>query len=267
MDTLKRIVILLLFCLNNLNFAQTQVSDEILESMDDDLSVGNDIFSDFQENVESAQILEDERFYRYGRFFSVNLGIGHTTFTGNRGTAFADKFPTFHFSLSYFLDFLSAVNFGVEFSKHQMTIDFSSKRFPNNADIGAIDVSIIRPFVAYRFYIDTSNLSSVFTYSNPYFTGRLEYWYQTNKFLDSPNAITDGQEKGGGLGGGFGLGVEFPLEFKKRYLGIEALIHPVNYFDGDVTSWRPGPTNPDPVGYDDLKGLGWSVKTTFNLTW
>ncbi len=265
MITLKRFVILLLFCLSSSSFTQSQVSDEILESMDDDLSVGNDIFTDFQENVESAQILEDERFYRYGRFFSVNLGIGHTTFTGNRGTAFKDKFPTFHFSLTYFLDFLSAINFGVEFSKHQMTIDFQTRRFPRTDEIGAIDVSIIRPFLAYRFYIDTSNLSSVFTYSNPYFTGRVEYWYQTNKFLDSPTIIEGGQEKGGGLGGGFGFGLEFPLEFKKRYLGIEALVHPVNYFDGDVTSWRPSTGNT--VGYDDLKGLGWSVKTTFNLTW
>jgi len=265
MNSLKRIVILLLFCGYNSIYAQTQVSDEILESMDDDLSVGNDIFTDFQENVESAQILEDERFYRYGRFFSVNLGVGHTTFTGNRGTAFSDKFPTFHFSFSYFLNFLSAVNFGIEYSKHQMNIDFRTRRYPTDPNLGIIDIAIIRPFIAYRFYVDTSNLSNVFTYSNPYFIGRIEYWYQTNKFLDSPTSVDGGQEKGGGLGGGFGLGLEFPLEFKKRYLGFEALVHPVSYFDGDVTSWRPAPGYT--VGYDDLKGLAWSIKTTFNLTW
>ena len=51
-------------------FAQT--SDDI--NIDSDLNVGGDIFSDFNEDLEASQVMEDERFYRYSRFFAVNLG-------------------------------------------------------------------------------------------------------------------------------------------------------------------------------------------------
>ena len=53
--------------------------------VDDDLNIGGDIFNDFNEDLESTQIMEDERFYRYGRFFSFQVGIGVTSFDGNRG--------------------------------------------------------------------------------------------------------------------------------------------------------------------------------------
>ena len=71
----------------------------------DDLNVGGDIFSDFNEDLEASQVMEDERFYRYGRFFGVNLGLGLTTFTGNRGAAYRDNHPSFAFSYQYFLNF------------------------------------------------------------------------------------------------------------------------------------------------------------------
>ena len=66
------------------SFAQTPVQDF---NMEDDFNVGGDIFSDFNEDLESSQVMEDERFYRYSRFFSLNLGLGVTSFTGNRGLA------------------------------------------------------------------------------------------------------------------------------------------------------------------------------------
>ena len=59
----------------------------MMDMVDDDVSVGSDIFNDFSEDLESSQVLEDERYYRYGRFFSVNLGTGVTNFTGKRGRA------------------------------------------------------------------------------------------------------------------------------------------------------------------------------------
>ena len=87
-----------------------QSSDQIMQELEDDTTLnGGDIFSDFNEDLESSQVLEDERFYRYGRFFSVNLGGGITTFTGNRGQAYEDNHPTFHLSTNYFLDFQKAI--------------------------------------------------------------------------------------------------------------------------------------------------------------
>ena len=60
------------------------------------------------------------------------------------------------------------------------------------------------------------------TYSNPYFVGRLEYWYQTNTFPEKKN-LSD--ESAGGLGTGIGFGLEFPIELKKTYFNVEFLYH------------------------------------------
>jgi len=49
------------------------------EMMDDDLTIDGDIFNDFNEDLEATQVLEDERFYRYGRFFQAMIGLGTTT--------------------------------------------------------------------------------------------------------------------------------------------------------------------------------------------
>ena len=74
---------------------------------DDDLEIGGDIFSDFNEDLDTNKVLEDERFYRYGRFFSFSLGLGTTTFTGNRGLAYDDDNPSYNFGVSYFLNFFT----------------------------------------------------------------------------------------------------------------------------------------------------------------
>jgi hypothetical protein len=52
-------------------FAQ-EAANDIFAADDDDLNVGGDIFTDFSEDVENAKLVEDERFYRYGRFFCFN---------------------------------------------------------------------------------------------------------------------------------------------------------------------------------------------------
>ena len=65
---LNRILILLglLFSLQTLAQSSGQIMQEI---EDDTVLTGGDIFTDFNEDLESSQVLEDERFYRYGRFF------------------------------------------------------------------------------------------------------------------------------------------------------------------------------------------------------
>lgn len=67
------IFFLILFLLSNLNFnqafAQAGVPGSLENIEDDDLNIGGDIFNDFNESLDEAQVVEDERFYRYGRFF------------------------------------------------------------------------------------------------------------------------------------------------------------------------------------------------------
>lgn len=260
---MKYLFLTLLLSLPLTVFAQS--SDQIMQEVEDDLTPGSDIFSDFNEDLESAQVLEDERFYRYGRFFSVNLGGGFTTFTGNRGKAYDDNPPTFHLSVNYFLDFQKAITLGVEYSKHTMVLDTEVFGYPTQSKIGAVVTDFTRVFVGYKYYVDTTDLGTAITYSNPHLIGRLEYWYQTNKFIDKDNIEN---QKGGGIGTGLGAGLEFPIELKQSYISVEGLYHVVNFFDKYTQDYARDPENSESTyGYPDLTGNVLTLIVTYNFTW
>jgi len=263
----KKLLFLALFICGT---SHAQFSSQMMEMMDDDISLGSDIFNDFNEDLESSQQLEDERYYRYGRFFSVNVGGGFTTFTGNRGKAYYDNHPTFHLSVNYFLDFNRVITLGVEYSKHTAIMDYVTTAYKDQGNLGAVVSDNTRAFFGYKYYIDTTDLGTAITYSNPHFIGRLEYWYQTNKFIDHDNIP---KQKDGGIGTAVGFGLEFPIELKKSYVGVQALYHVVNFFDKYTTDYRPhtnadgSPVTPNAKGYDDLNGNVFSFIITYNFTW
>jgi hypothetical protein len=260
---LKRSLLFLFMILSTSVVAQS--TDQILQEVEDDLTQGSDIFSDFNEDLESAQVLEDERFYRYGRFFSVNVGGGITSFTGNRGRAYDDNHPTFHLSNTYFLDFQKAILLGLEYSKHTMVLDSIVNGYSDQGKLGAVVKDFTRVFVGYKYYIDTTDLGTAITYSNPHLIGRIEYWYQTSHFIDKPGIP---KEKGGGIGTGLGFGLEFPIEIKQSYVGVEALYHIVNFYDKYTQDFRQIPNNAGSTyGHEDLTGNVLSLIFTYNFTW
>lgn len=261
-----KIILLILLSFNS--YAQFPGFDT-----DDELNIGSDIFSDFNEDLEAAQVMEDERFYRYSRFVALNLGLGYTSFTGNRGDAYYDQLPSFGIGLMYFLDFQNVFTMGIEYSKHTMFIDTFVAGYRSEI-VGAVDVSMLRPYFGFRYYIDTSDLGTAITYANPYFAGRFEYWYQTNTFRD----IDKSDQVGGGIGVGLGAGLEFPIELKKTYFNVEFLVHSVNFFDkftndyrqigpGDVDSGATIPSDIEYYGWDDLTGLAYSVFFNYVISW
>ena len=248
-----------------LSYAQDAAND-IFAADDDDLNVGGDIFTDFNEDVENAKLVEDERFYRYGRFFSFNASLGLTTFDGNRGLAYENQPPSFGLSFTFFKDFQDALALGVEFSKHSMFLKDQVKAFPNpdpnQGAPGLVEVSMLRVFLGFRYYIETANLGTAITYSNPYLVGRVEYWYQTNKFVDQTELP---KETGGGLGFGAGFGLEFPIELKESYIGLEFLVHSVNFFDKNTQSFAPA--TPGGYGFDNLGGNAYSTMVSYVFNW
>jgi hypothetical protein len=245
------------------SYAQDAAND-IFAADDDDLSVGGDIFTDFSEDVENARVAEDERFYRYGRFFSFNASLGLTTFDGNRGIAYENSPPSFGLSFSFFKDFQTALALGVEFSKHSMFLKDPVRAFPNSTAPGLIEVSMLRVFLGYRYYIETANLGTAITYSNPYLIGRMEYWYQTNKYVDQTELP---KESGGGLGFGAGFGLEFPIELKEAYIGLEFLVHSVNFPDKNTQKYAPLPDNPKGYGFSNLGGNAYSTMVSYVFNW
>jgi hypothetical protein len=122
---------------------------------------------------------------------------------------------------------------------------------------------MLRPYMGFRYYIDTTDLGTAITYSNPYFVGRVEYWYQTNVFTERAGKS---DEEGGGLGVGIGAGLEFPIEIKKSYFNVEFLYHTVSFFDKYTQNYRQIPSGSEQptacnggpceseYGYEDLRG-------------
>ena len=257
---------LLLFLLSMSSNARAQMGNDPFDIEEDELDVGGDIFTDFNEDVEAAQVVEDERFYRYGRFFTVQLGLGLTSFDGNRGKAYENSPPSYTFGVNYFLNFRNSFGVGVAFSRHTMFIADSVVGFPqlSGVELGMIDISMLRVFLNYRYYLDTSNLGTAITWSNPYFTGRMEYWYTTNKFLDQSGLPND---SGGGLGFSGGFGLELPLKLKEYYINIEFLVHTVNFHDKYTRAYQAIPSSESGFGYEDLTGLGYSTMVSYVISW
>lgn len=247
--------------------SHAQFGDNLSDKFDqDELAIGGDIFNDFNEDLESDKVLEDERFYQYGRFFAINLGFGLTEFTGNRGAAYDNSPPTLNLSVMAFSNFRVAYLLGIAFSKHSMF--FASPTagssiiggLVNNA-FGLIEVNMLRFYTGFRYYIDTADLGTALTYSNPYFTMRMEYWYVTNKFLDQPTLDDD---SGGGIGGSFGGGLEFPIELRESYVNFEFLVHTVNFEDRLTNDYQPVNGG---NGFSDLEGLGLTYMLNYVMAW
>lgn len=237
-------------------------SPDAASIQDDDLSIGGDIFSDFNEDLEASQVLEDERFYRYGRFYSFNLSLGVTTFTGNRGVAYEDQHPTLGFSLIYFLNFRVAFGMGFALSKHYFVINDKVIGFQLDGGPGLIEVNMFRTYITYRYYLDTFDLGTAITYANPYVVGRLEFWNQTNKFTDQPSIPNDSN---GAIGASGGIGFEFPMELKESYINVEVLYHSVNFRDSNSQLYRP--VEGSSGGYDDLQGAAITTMVGYAISW
>ena len=256
------IILFLSFIVNISPCLSQEAANDIFAADDDDLNVGGDIFSDFNEDVENSKLVEDERFYRYGRFFSFNASVGLTTFDGNRGLAYENQPPSFGLSFTFFKDFQSALALGLEFSKHSMFLKDSVLGFPNDTAPGLVEVSMLRVFLGYRYYIETANLGTAITYSNPYMVTRLEYWYQTNKYVDQTDLP---REIGGGLGFGLGFGLEFPIEYRESYVGLEFLLHTVNFPDKNTQKYAP--LKNGGYGFDNLSGNAYSTMLSYVFNW
>ena len=256
---MKRPLIVALLLSRSFLFAQ---GFSVLE-IDDDLSVDNDIFTDFNDDLRTSQIHEDERLWHYGRYFSFHLGTSLTSFDGNRGLLYKNDPPGYGLGFYYFSDFQSSFGLGFQYTKHHFFIN--QPVFAYAVDpLGFVDVSILRVYFSHRYYIDTTNLSTALTYSNPYFVGRMEYWYLTNKFVDQSRLLED---SGGGLGFSVGFGLEFPLKLKETYINLEFLVHSVNFHDKHTQDYAPIADNPNGYGFADLTGRAYSTSVNYVFNW
>ncbi|MDD0853255.1 hypothetical protein HBN50_09105 [Halobacteriovorax sp. GB3] len=231
---------------------------------EDELNIGGDIFSDFNEDLENTQVMEDERFYKFGRLFSFQLGLGLTQFGGNRGQLYEDDHPSYGMGINYFVDFQTAFGMGFEFSKHHFFMA-EETQILDGEPLGFVDVSLLRVFLSWRYYIDTSDLGTALTYSNPYFIGRMEYWYTTTKYVDQEDLPND---KGGGLGVGLGFGFDFPIRIRESYINAEFLWHRVNFHDKYTDDYAQVNSEGNlSGGVADLTGDGYTMFVSYVFNW
>ena len=228
----------------------------------EEINVGGDIFTDFNEDIEATQIMEAERFFRHGRFFSLQFSLGLTSFGGNRGIAYESTPPSYGMGINYFSDFRNAYGLGFEFSRHHFFIDQPVNAY--REPLGIVEAKMLSFYFNYRYYVDTSNLGTAITWSNPYFTARLEYWYLTNKFLDQQGILPD--DSGGSPGFSLGFGLEFPIKIRESYLGLEALWHTVNFHDKYTQDYHPLPDG-NGFGYKDLTGSVYTLMVAYVINW
>ena len=257
MNKIKKLLLLILALHSALSLAQVKGIDQF-EQFD---SVGGDIFTDFSEDVEAGTVLEGERFYKYGRYFSFQIGVGVTSFTDNRGIAYEDAPPSVGLGFLYFFNFKMAFTMGLALSKHNFFLNDAVNAF-DAGPAGQVEVTMFRVFAGIRYYIDTTDLGTALTYSNPYFAGRIEYWLQTNKFVDQSGVAN---QSGGAFGTSVGGGLEFPVDLKDSFVNVEILYHVVNFFDKFTTDYRP--IEDTGSGFDDMDGDVYTVMVSYVLSW
>ena len=228
----------------------------------EEVDVGGDIFSDFNADIEAAQVMEAERFFHYGRFFSLQFSLGLTNFDGNRGIAYENTPPAYGMGINYFSDFNNAYGLGLEYSRHHFFIDQPVNAY--REPLGIVEAKMLRFYFNYRYYVETANLGTAITWSNPYFAGRLEYWYLTNTFRDQKGVLPN--DSGGSMGFALGFGMEFPIKIKESYLGLEALWHTVNFHDKYTQDYRPVQDG-NGYGYEDLTGNVYTLMASYVINW
>jgi hypothetical protein len=207
-------------------------------------------FGEFQSEEEEA---EDTRFFQFGRFFGLGLGVGYQGATGNRGTLYQGGFPALEAKVLYWFDFNTAVALSLYNAKH----NFSGK-IDDNATTERYDVNLFRLGADFRYYFDTKDLTASLTFSNPYLTAGIGNYRKTQTEIGGgETGITQDSSYGFTLG----AGLEFIVAPKKTYFNLEAKVHSVTFNDTGSKVELSGNT------LDDTSGLFFSIVGSLLFTW
>jgi opacity protein-like surface antigen len=210
-------------------------------------------YTDYGEfNNQEAEEEADTRFFQYGRFFGISLGVGTETVTGNRGALWQGGFPTLEFKLHYWFDF----NFA-------MTLDvYSAHHFYDSPDpnVGHTDVNFVHLGIELKYYFDVKNLSSTISFANPYITAGVGPYTktETSVAIGAPDTDTS-------IGFSVGAGLEFPVSPKKVYFEFEARMHVVNFKDTSSSDLAAPP--PAGLSLPDLGGQWVTLTGGILFTW
>lgn len=208
-------------------------------------------FGEFNDEEEA----EDTRFFQYGRFFGVSVGLGYEGAMGNRGALFTGGVPAFALRVQYWFDFQFAMTLGIYSAKHQ----YSGQRF-NSADNTDTkhDWNLFMFGAELRYYIETRDSTAAVTFAGPFLTLGVGSYSKSENDTTDPSTIA----KDSALGLSFGGGLEFPLKPRKSYLNLETKFHSVSFNDTGLSI-----TTPSGKSVPDTSGLLFTVMASILFTY
>lgn len=223
-----------------------------LSSPDEDYSqTPYTAYGEFNQDEEEEN---DTRFFQYGRFFGVGLGVGFEGVSGNRGRLWQGGMPLIDFKLTYWFDFNLALALGYHTAPHNFRAFTTKYSGPVNVNLSQLGADI-------RYYFDTKNLSAALSFANPYVLVGLGAYSKRETF----NGATESDSN---VGFRIGGGLEFPIRHRKLYFTIEPKLHFVNFEDTNLDEYSVQcQTDPQSPCLPDLSGVFYTVTAGFLFTW
>jgi len=204
-------------------------------------------FTSYGEFNETEDEDADSKFFQYGRFFGVSLGLGAQFLDGNRGALWQGGFPMVDFKLHYWFDFQMALDLGF----------FTAQQFFDTTALGMghVDINMVHVGVDVKYYFPTKNLSSALSFANPYLLAG------AGSYTKTQNSQAQGtQDPDTSLGITLGVGLEFVMSPRKSFFEIEAKGHFIVFKDTYTTNFQA-------VGIKNLTGNFYTISGSVLFTW
>lgn len=176
-------------------------------------------FGEFNDEEEA----EDTRFFRYGRFFGVSVGLGYEGAMGNRGSLYTGGVPAFELRVHYWFDFNYALTLGIYSAKHQYT----GARVDSDLSTTKHDFNLFKYGAELRYYFDTRDATAPVTFAGPFLILGVGNYSKSENDITQPDSV----QKDTAIGLSFGGGLEFPLRPRKSYLNLEGKFHAISFND------------------------------------
>ncbi len=183
-------------------------------------------FTDYAEFNQSQDEEADTRFFQFGRFFGLSIGVGLEQVMGNRGLLYQGGFPVFDVKLHYWFDFNFALDMGVFTAYHFYNTSVASVG-------GLVNVNILFAGLNLKYYIETKNLSSLISFASPFIEIGGGAYSKTQFYVNT--SLTDNNVA---AGGSLGAGLEFTLNPHRTFFQLEGKAHLVPYTDNNVTYFQ-----------------------------
>ena len=182
-----------------------------------------DPFVDYSEYDNSASEEADINFFRNGRFLSLALNVGYRITTHNMRRMYRD-------SLAYglFFNYFFNLNFAMQLHFYTGSLPIRLEYKKRNGSTSTVTGSslIYQMGGGLKFYFNTANVTRGLAWINPYLYAGASQNIRQSKLSGDEMYARDGAPSLDA-----GLGIEFPLNRNRMFIGVQGLYHFVTFSD------------------------------------